>query len=155
MTERSRSGKANTFVPFVPADGEHGDVPCPRHGHTAVIEESSGGIMIVFGGCNDNGVFCSDLYYFSIGTRQWPSALRVLRRCVGWSWRWLMMCEARSRAEERRWDRIESAGIPSGRQYHSAVRPPPCSIVCSRYQEPHEPHEPCVSCVCVCGYWCR
>jgi hypothetical protein len=54
---------ADAFV-VVAAEGEE---PCARHGHTAVVEESGGGLVVLFGGCNDLGVFCSDLHYFSIG----------------------------------------------------------------------------------------
>ena len=54
--------------PFVSVvECSSGDPPCPRHGHTAVVDERGGGRMLVFGGCNDSGEFCSDLYLYNIG----------------------------------------------------------------------------------------
>ena len=50
-----------------------GDPPCSRHGHSAVINEKGGGTMIIFGGCDEKGQFCTDLYFYNIDSREWTS----------------------------------------------------------------------------------
>lgn len=50
-----------------------GTAPCSRHGHSAVIDEKGGGTMIIFGGCDEKGQFCTDLYIFNIDAKEWNS----------------------------------------------------------------------------------
>src|SRR3990167_7002820 len=63
--------KGSQDIIFKKIDDFYGEAPCSRHGHTAVIDEKGGGVMIIFGGCDEKGRFCSDLSFYNIETREW------------------------------------------------------------------------------------
>jgi len=41
--------------------------PGKRYGHTTVLDESGGGVLLVLGGCNDKGQFEQGLFYYNLG----------------------------------------------------------------------------------------
>jgi len=57
-----------------------------------VVDERGGGTLIIFGGCDDQGQFCTDLHFFTLENRKWSVMLAK-----------------------------ECPGFPKGRQFHTAV----------------------------------
>ncbi|KAL6048560.1 Attractin-like protein 1 [Balamuthia mandrillaris] len=47
------------------------EVPEECYGHSMVLDEHGGGVMFVFGGCNNEGKFCTGLYYYNIESNDW------------------------------------------------------------------------------------
>jgi len=59
--------------PFRKINDITGAAPSERYGHSAVLDEGGGGVMIVFGGCDGGGKFCGDVFFYNIETRTWSS----------------------------------------------------------------------------------
>ena len=51
----------------VETTGDPGAIPPDIYGHTAVLDEGGGGVMIIFGGCNTKGEFLSTLHELNLG----------------------------------------------------------------------------------------
>lgn len=50
--------------------------PGKRYGHTTILDEGGGGVMLVLGGCNEKGQFEQGLFFYNIGETS-PSVLTV------------------------------------------------------------------------------
>lgn len=55
----------------VETTGDPGAIPPDIYGHTAVLDEGGGGVMIIFGGCNTKGEFLSTLHELNLETFTW------------------------------------------------------------------------------------
>jgi len=51
--------------------GDEKDAPSDRYGHSAILDASGGGNMLIFGGCDNKGVFLNDLYMYNIEMGVW------------------------------------------------------------------------------------
>ena len=55
--------------PLLPA--VQGTPPPELYGHTAVIDDTGGGLVIVFGGNDDRGRFNDDTYMYNVELKTW------------------------------------------------------------------------------------